>query len=371
MQIQCDREKLLRAFQTVASVVPSRSPKPILQNIKLETTDDGIALTATDLEVGIRIDLGGFPVATGGRALLPVDRVGSILREAPDEKLTIASDGRRVVIEGQQSKFQLPAEDPMAYPDIQSFDAEAYHEVPAAAFRGLVRRTIFATDNESTRYALGGVLIELGDDEIIGVGTDGRRLARQVGPAKSVGAAARGEEMTIIPSRAMHLLERAMTDSDEEIRLAVQDNAILAKSQRTMVYARLIEGRFPNWRGVFPHRDDAAQISLTVGNFHAAVRQAAIVISQERRGVDFRFAEGNLEMVGQGGELGESRIELPIAYDGPEIRIRLDPRFVSDFLKVLEPDQNVVLEIKDGETAAVCTTDDGYAYVIMPLAQGQ
>jgi DNA polymerase-3 subunit beta len=211
----------------------------------------------------------------------------------------------------------------------------------------------------------------LGDEELTGVGTDGRRLARQVVPAKAVGSAARGEEMTIVPGRAMHLLERALAENDEGIFLAVRDNAILVQSQRTTVYARLIEGRFPNWRGVFPQRDNVVPITLGVGTFHAAVRQAAIVISEDRRGVDFRFAEGQLEMVGHGGELGESRVELPIAYDGPEMRIRLDPRFLGDFLKVLEPDQNVVLEVRDGETAAVCTTDDGYAYVIMPLSQGQ
>ena len=159
MQIQCDREKLSRAFQTAASVVPARSPKAILRNVKLETTDGGIALTATDLEVGIRIDLTDFPAASPGSALLPVDRVGSILRETPDEQLTVQSDGRRVVIEGQQSRFQLPAEDPVAYPDVRPFNAEAYRAVPARAFQELVRRTAFATDTESTRYALGGILI--------------------------------------------------------------------------------------------------------------------------------------------------------------------------------------------------------------------
>ncbi len=371
MQIQCDREKLSRVFQTAASVVPARSPKAILRNVKLETIDGGIALTATDLEVGIRIDLMDFQASSPGSALLPVDRVGSILRETPDEQLTVQSDGQRVVIEGQQSRFQLPAEDPVAYPEVRAFDAEAYHEVPARAFRELVRRTAFATDNESTRYALGGILIEFGEEEMIGVGTDGRRLARQMAPAKAVGAVDRTEEMTIVPSRAMHLLERALAENDEEILLAVRDNAVLVRSRQTTVYARLIEGRFPNWRGVFPQRDDMAKINLTVGTFHGAVRQAAIVTSEDRRGVDFAFSEGKLMMSGHGGELGESRVELPIAYSGAEIVIRLDPRFVSDFLKVLEPDQNVVMELKDGDTAAVCRSDDGYAYVIMPLSQGQ
>ncbi|NLE38930.1 MAG: DNA polymerase III subunit beta [Pirellulaceae bacterium] len=371
MQIQCDRERFSRAFHTVASVVPVRSPKPVLRNVKLETTEEGIALLATDLEIGVRMDMPGFEVAAPGSALLPVDRVGAILRESPDERLTVQSDGQRVIIEGQQSKFQLPAEDPMAYPAVGGFECEAYHDVPARVLRELIKRTVFATDNESTRYALGGILMELGDDEIIGVATDGRRLAQQVGPAKAVGNVARDGEMTIVPAKAMHLLERILAENEGDIQFAIHDNAILVRSDRTTFHARLIEGRFPNWRGVFPHRDDMTHINLTVGAFHAAVRQAAIVTSEERRGIDFTFKEGKLEMVGHGGELGESRVELPISHVEPEVGIRLDPRYVIDFLKVLESDQTIVVDLRDADTAAVWRTEDGYSYVVMPLSRNQ
>ena len=114
-----------------------------------------------------------------------------------------------------------------------------------------------------------------------------------------------------------------------------------------------------------------ARIELTVGPFHAAVRQAAIVTSEDRRGVDFAFGEGKVLLAGHGAELGESHIELPIAYDGAPLAITLDPRYASDFLRVLDPEQTFVLELRDAESAAVCRTDDGYGYVIMPLAREQ
>jgi DNA polymerase-3 subunit beta len=76
-----------------------------------------------------------------------------------------------------------------------------------------------------------------------------------------------------------------------------------------------------------------------------------------------------LELSGRAAEVGQSRVELPIAYDGAEVAICLDPRYVSDFLKVLDPEKTFTLEIKNAESAAVCTTDDGYGYVIMPLAR--
>jgi DNA polymerase-3 subunit beta len=108
---------------------------------------------------------------------------------------------------------------------------------------------------------------------------------------------------------------------------------------------------------------------MTVGPFYAAVRQAAVVTSEERRGVDFIFGGGKLVLAGHGAEFGESHVELPIAYDGAEIPVKLDPRYVSDFLRVLVPDQTFALYLRDSESAVLCTTDDGYGYVIMPLSR--
>jgi DNA polymerase-3 subunit beta len=137
------------------------------------------------------------------------------------------------------------------------------------------------------------------------------------------------------------------------------------------MYSRLVEGRFPKWRDVFPRRENTQRIELTVGPFFAAVRQAAIVTSDERRGVDFTFAQGKTVLVAHGAEYGDSHVELPIAYEGPELVITLDPRYLNDFLRVLNPEATLLLELRDAESAAVCSTDDGYAYVIMPLARDQ
>ncbi len=387
MKLTCEREKLLHAFQTAASAAPARSPKPILQNLKLEATADRAVLMGTDLEIGIRIEVPGMEVSLPGSIVLPISRFGLILRESSDEKLYLESDGRSTLVRGQRSEFRLPSENPDEFPDVKGFDEEKYHELPARFFREIVRRTAFATDNESSRYALGGVLLELSEDRITAVGTDGRRLARQEGPARAVGgnqgpaeqrAPAEGasvgvhgsaETMTIVPTRAMNLLDKALADNEEDIQLATRSNDILVKSGKATIYSRLVEGRFPRWRDVFPHRDDPVRIDLVTGPFHASVRQAMIVTSEERRGVDFTFAEGKVVLTCRGAEKGESHVELPVAYDGAPRAVTLDPRFVSDFLRVLDPEQTFVLELQDAESAVVCNTEDGYSYVIMPLAR--
>ena len=160
-----------------------------------------------------------------------------------------------------------------------------------------------------------------------------------------------------------------MADNEENIQLAARENDIIVRSGRATVYSRLVEGRYPKWRDVFPRREGMLKIDLTVGPFYAAVRQAMIVTSEERRGVDFVFGGGKIVLSAHGAELGESHVELPIAYDGDEVGITLDPRYLSDFLKVLSPEQTFTIELRNAESAALCMTEDGYAYVIMPLAR--
>jgi DNA polymerase-3 subunit beta len=93
------------------------------------------------------------------------------------------------------------------------------------------------------------------------------------------------------------------------------------------------------------------------------------VASDESRGIGFEFGEGNLVLTAATTEIGQSRVELPIPYTGAGVKITLDHRFVADFLRVLAAEQSVRIDIENGESAALFTTEDGYGYVVMPLAR--
>lgn len=369
MKIICDREKLLTAFQTAATVVPSRSPKPILKNVKFEVDQQAATIMATDLEVGIRVELDGFQVESPGQAILPVAQFGSILRESSDAKLFIEGSERGIVVRGDRSEFKLPSSNPDEFPTVESFQETAYHTVNGGLFRELVRRTIFATDPESSRYALGGVLLDMAADRITAVGTDGRRLAKMEGPAVSVAGHQSGATMTIVPTRSMQLIERALGDLSADVQVAARANDILVKSSRATIYSRLVEGRFPKWRDVIPTRHKAIRIDMPVGPANAALRQASIATDADSRGIDFTFGEGRLVLSGAAADVGEAQVEIPIAYSGETITVTLDHRFVLDFFRVLEPEKTFCIEIENQDAAALFSTDDGYSYVVMPLAR--
>ncbi len=368
MKTICHREGLLSACQLASAAVAARDIKPILKNLKALVADDRCTLMATDLELGIRLEVRGIKVEEPGEALLPTARLISILREATDDELVIEASPDACFIRGTSVEFEMPGEDPAAFPDIPSFAEEKYHEITAGLLREMTRRTIFAAATaENSRFgATTGILIELEDDKATMVATDGRRLALASGAAHSHGGHTTKGQMPVIPAKAMMLLERNLTEPDEKVLISLRPNEVLMKTERAMIYSRLVEGRFPNYKQVLPAKH-GAKIPLTVGPFLSAVRQAAIMTDEESKRVTFSFAKKKLTLQARGAESGRSKIEMPVEYDGKAIEISFDPKFLVDMLRVLEPDTQLMLEVTDSSTPAVFRNEPNYLYVVVPL----
>lgn len=370
MKATFNRKFMLDAFGAVASVAPGRSPKPILQNLKL--TADGNAnavLMATDLEVGISYSVLGVSVETPGSVILPTGRFGQILRASNDDELVVLATGDDLVVRGKRSEFKLPTEDPAAFPEVPEFSATNYHVVAAADLGKMIRRTMFACDVESTRYALGGVLVELTADSIAMVGTDGRRLARMIAPAETEGEAEPPTGSPVIPVKALKLIERTLDDDDPPVHIAFPSaGAVLVRSERAVIYSRLVEGRFPRYQDVFP-AEAVARIPLRLSDFRAAVSQAQVTTSDESRGVDFNFATGTVTLKAVAADVGSSQVELPIDHEGTPIEITFDGRYVTDVLKVVGDAEDLTLDLIDAKNAAVFRVGESYSVVVMPLTR--
>lgn len=368
MKLHCHRPTLSTAFQIVSGVVPSRTPKEILRNVKLQIGGGKATLIGTDQEVGIRYDIPGVETDSDGEVLLPKDRLLAILRELNEDGVDLEATEKDLMIRSGHSEFKLATESAAEFPPVQDFDSTSYHVVSAATFKEMIRRTVFATDVESTRYALGGVLLEFSAERLTMAATDSRRLAVVSTMASSIGTIESRDSQTVVPAKALSLMERCITDNDQEVYLAVYPNSVLVKAGNSTIYSRLVEGRFPRYADVIPPAGGII-IDMLVAPFYSAVRQAQIVTNEESRGVDFTFLTGVLRLASVAADIGQSTIEIPIAYDGPAITITFDPRYIADFLRILEASTSVKFQLTDGESAAVIRTDDGYIYVIMPLAR--
>jgi DNA polymerase-3 subunit beta len=367
MKATYHREGLLSAFQLASAAIAPRDVKPILRNLKVITEQDRSTLMATDLELGIRLEVRGVKVDEPGDAILPAGRMLAILRESADEELCLDANNDRCQVRGQLNEFEMPSEDPANFPDVPAFAEEKYHELTAGCLREMIRRTIFAAATENPRYAVTGILWELDKDQAKLVATDGRRLAVMQGIATAHGGHDTKGQTPVVPTKAMSLLERNLADPDEVVRVSIRPNEVLFKTDRAMIYSRLVEGRYPAYQEVFPKKP-TCKIPLTVGPFHAAIRQAAIMTDEESKKVVFGFAKKKLTLQASGAETGRSKVELPLEYDGKAIDIRFDPRFLTDMLRVLDPEATLSLELVDGASPALLRDGSDYSYVVMPLS---
>jgi DNA polymerase-3 subunit beta len=366
MKATYQREGLLSAFQLASAAVAPRDVKPILRNLKIITEEGQTTLMATDLELGIRLTVRDVKVEEPGEAILPAARTLAILRESTDEELSLDANNDRCVVRGRFNEFEMPSEDPANFPDVPPFAEEKFHEITAGGLREMIRRTIFAAATENPRYAVTGILWELENDQAHLVATDGRRLAVVNGTATAHGEHTTKGQTPVVPTKAMSLLERNLSDGEETVRVSLRPNEVLFKTEQAMIYSRLVEGRYPAYREVFPKKA-TTKVTLTAGPFHSAIRQAAIMTDDESKKVVFSFGKKKLTLQASGAETGRSKVEMPFEYDGKAIDIRFDPRFLTDMLRVLDPSVSLTLELVDSNSPALFRDGKDYSYVVMPL----
>jgi DNA polymerase-3 subunit beta len=367
MKAFCHREGLLSAFQLASAAVPSRDVKPILRNLKAIAEEGRCTLMATDLELGIRLEVRGLKVEEPGEAILPAAKLLAILRESQDEELSIEADTNACVVRSANGNWEMPSEDPANFPDLPSFTEEKYHQLVAGTLREMIKRTVFAAASDIGRYSMTGVLWELEGEHAKLVATDGRRLALTEGPATVHGGHSTKGQTPVVPSKAMSLLERNLQDDEEQVSVSLRPNEVLFRTERAVVYSRLVEGRFPNYRDVFPKKA-TVKIPLAVGPFQAAVRQAAIMTDEDTKRVVFRFGKRKLTLEARGANAGRSEVTLPIEYDGKAIDINFNPAYVVDMLRVIGLEAPLLLELVDGSSPALFRSGDNYSYLVMPLS---
>jgi DNA polymerase-3 subunit beta len=336
--------------------VPGKASKPILMNVLLGSG----SLTASDLELQIETSLDFHDDAL----LLPAARLQAILATGTDGDVTLAPDGTSCTVSVGRGSWKLPTEAAGEFPRWEPADATPVCRLPADQFCRAVKSVAYATDNESSRYALGAVLVEVKEGTVHFVGTDGRRLSVYEAEVDQ----AVDDRSVLIPARAIAVMSRVAAHSEGAVQLEATGNEVIAECDGTTVTARLTDGRFPRWRDTLPTRDAKSSL-VSASELLAATRQAAICTSEQSLGVQFVFTSDGIHLTGRAAEAGESSVTCPLEQFGQACSVKMDPRFVVDWLRNLD-DLAVPVEIEavDASSAVILRCDDATG-VIMPLAQ--
>ena len=358
---------LKTALAVVGPAVAARGPKPVLQNVFLA----GGKLKATDLEIQIEtpIDYDGEPL------LLPYSRLSAIVKESHDsDPVRLIVEDSRCTVKIGRGEWVLPIEHAAEFPSWNAENTKSLPVFPCDQFSRAITSVLHAVDQDSARFALGAIHLEVSrpEEKCWFVATDGRRLSvatidlphsRDVDDAK-----------VEIPKRAMSaILEIAKSyGKNGDVELCASKNELVATFENHRVLARLADGQFPRWADAIPKDRTTAEHKIGVGALLSGTRAAAIVTSEQSKGVRFAFLRDGLVLTAKSSEAGESTVQVDIEDAGHVGTVILDPRFVGEVLSSLqkldgEPTVRVSIDGKGDAVLFSYGEDDEYRSVIMPL----
>jgi DNA polymerase-3 subunit beta len=357
--------------------VERRTTVPILGHVLIEPNGNGLALSATDLEVGIRTHVN----CSGKEKSLTLNarKLFEIVREADCTEVALSTlDSDWVEIKCGRAKFKMMGLDPRSFPAMPNHSTgkeqpaaakkvKTELTIPAAVLAQMIDKTIFAVSPDEARYNLSGVFVESNAPGAVRmVATDGHRLAmieREVPGFKMEGGA-------IVPRKGLAELRKVLDASgDAEVNLFLEGQLGYLKRGTTEVSMRLVEGEFPDYRGVIPKQ---SKFKIPVGRdlLQAAVKRAAIFSSERYHGVKFSLAPGLLTVSSTSPETGEASESIDVDFKGEEFAIGFNASYVQQVLGVFPGGSDVELGLSDDVSPGVIRApeaDGQYTYVVMPM----
>lgn len=368
MRVKANVEGLKAAVAAVSSVVPSKSPKPILTSILLEAKEGETTVTGNDLEVALVYTVAGVEVQEPGAVVLPTQKLLQLLNLMTDPDVAIETADTHIIIRSSRGSWRLPSEDAGLFPRAAGFESRNYQVCDGQNLRIAIERTVFATDPNTTRYALSGVQFEIEPESAKLVATDGRRLALQ--PIDAIQKHGEIEpSKQVVPIKGLKAALKILDNSS--CHFYFTGNSFHLRTERATLYTRLVEGRFPKWEDVVPPLQTRRFEAIAKpSEFCRAVAQTGITTSEESQGISFKFgplSADECELASK-SEAGSTTVKMPFELvSGKPVEITFAKQFLLDGIAKMVGDVRIYLQDQKG--AALFEGDNGYQYVVMPLTK--
>ncbi|MCU0916184.1 MAG: DNA polymerase III subunit beta [Planctomycetes bacterium] len=369
MKVTINRSALAEALGLITSVVPTRTPKPILKCVRIAAAKKEMRIQATNLELGLDCLVSEVEVGVEGETVVEAERLAAIVRESTDDVLVLESKEATCEIRGADSHFTVYSQDPKQYPKVPSFgDGQPDLAISLEQLQMGIEQCLFATAKESSRYAINGVLWEVKGKKLILVATDGRRLARCRVDLQQAPAGGLTEKKVIIPAKTMALLQKIGPREKENVAIRLVDNQVLLSCASVVISSNLVDGNFPRYEDIIPSDYDKKLMLRTEGAL-SGVRRAALLTSEESKGIKLSLTQDRMIFSGSSPEAGAAEVSMPVEYGGDNIDIGFNPQFLTDALRVIRtPDFE--LELGQADRPGVLKSGNDFLYVLMPINLG-
>ena len=385
MKVSIKKEELLKGIQAVIDIVPSKTALPVLSNILIDANNgQGVCLSATDLDISITCKLSAT-VEDAGSTTVPARKFSEIVRELPEEPLSLVSKEGRVMLqrqsgaEGTYALMSVTADD---FPELPTeidgteiaFADEEENLPDSNALNEMISKTIFAVSRDETRPVLNGVLWQIGEGRMTMVATDGHRLVKYSRIQKGLPD---NNTEAIVPPRALSHVVKLMNGGVSLQKAQFGQSHVLFSlgdeddGAAIQIFSRMIEGPYIGYEQVIP-QNNGKRLRVSNSQLLPAVRRVSILASTQTHQLRLAMKKNELELSATSQEIGgEAREHLGVDYDADEMVIGYNSTYLQDVLRRITCDE-VVFELDSAVAAGIIRPGEqlegeDYLCLLMPL----
>ena len=362
MKFICERNILLKEISMAQEIIASKNVISILSNIYLEAKNDGLIIKATDLKVNFETNV-PVTVVEPGPATVFGEKFFGILNSIPEGEIEFEQKDNKIKVKTSVKKanFQLKSISSDKFPEFPVSSAE-YFEIPVKNFKDMVNQTVFAVSDDETRFFMNGVYLEKTENKIVMVATDGRRLAYIEKDANDI----KNFPGIIVHPKILNIITKRAGD-EGLIAISVTDKIIFVRFGSYSFSSLLLDGQFPNYRKVIPE-EQPNTLSVNRTEMLDALRRVSLLVEQKSHRVYLGLKPGVMEIYSEEGEIGDAKEEIPCKYDGEEVALALNYRYIEEPFKVIDSDE---ISIRfSGPTKAITIVpvpQTDFLHVVMPM----
>lgn len=364
MKIKIDKENLSEKLSLVQGIAEKRATMPILSHVLISPKEDGLQITATDLETTLSVHCEAT-VENKKDIALPARKLFDIVRELPSGELQIEEiKNNWVEITTSSAAFKLaglPGED---FPVVPEVSTDNLFEIESDLLDNMISKTIYCVSGDELRRNLSGIYFEKSDgNKLRLVATDGHRLSYVENELENDVVL---QDNVLVPRKAVSELRRLLKYG-ENIKIGCEKNFFITMTKGIVLFSRLIDADFPDYNQVVP-KSTKNKITLNRDQLLSALKRVSILSSEKTRSIKLSLSKDSLLLTSASPDVGEARESLPLNYNGGDLEIGFNARYLLDILETID-EEDINLEITDELSPTVLTPmgRSDYMCVVMPM----
>lgn len=369
MQFFINKNIFLDGLMKVQGIIEKKHTIPILANVLIESKNNEIIITATDLEVGLKAKYKAN-VIEEGKITVSAKKLYEIIKELPDKEINFTSKSNFwVEIKCHKSIFNLVGLSPEEFPKFPDIDL-GNNNIDNNNLSEMIEKTLFSVSNDETKFNLTGIYIKSNTidniNKLVFVSTDGHRLSL-VQRILENELDQKYSEGFILPKKGIIEIKKLLEVMDKNITMGISDNNFSISNEKTTLIMRMIDGDFPDYKRVIPDKGKNSAV-INKDLFLHALKRISVLSSEKSKGVKINLKRDSLVLTSSNPDLGDAKEEIDIIYDGDEISIGFNAKYIIEILQVIKT-ENIIFNLKDNISPGRINPegDEDHISVIMPM----